>query len=249
MADVFISYAKTDGAAVRRLAEAVRQQGYSVWWDEELPPHLSYSDVIAEQIGAAKAAIVVWSESAARSQWVRAEADLARNQAKLIQASVDGRMPPMPFNQIQFAAIGDWGGEEDHQGWLKIKASLAVLAGPRQAAAAPPPPIEAPAAPHKWHRVLIAMIAAAFLFIAAAGLYAWLRGRAPAPAPPPQAARPPETPAPAPPAEQRRAEPAPRPRAATRPPRQDVKPEGAQVSPRLAEIRRARLRARDGRRR
>lgn len=178
MADVFISYCKPDAAAVRRLADAVRQLGYSVWWDDELPAHLSYSDVIADRIETARAAIVVWSESAAASQWVRAEADLARHQAKLIQASVDGRMPPMPFNQIQFAAIGDWRGEEEHPGWQKVKASLDALVGPRAPAAAAPPP---PPPPHKWHKLLIAVIAAAFLFVAGAGLYAWLSGGAPAP--------------------------------------------------------------------
>ena len=120
---------------MRQLADAVKRLGYSVWWDDELPPHLSYSDVITDKIGAAKAAIVVWSEGAAASQWVRAEADVARNQKKLIQTSIDGRMPPMPFNQIQFAAIGDWHGEEDHPGWMKVKASLAALVGP---AARPP---------------------------------------------------------------------------------------------------------------
>ena len=58
----------TDQAVVRRLAEAVRREGYSVWWDDELPPHLSYGDVITEKIGAAKAAIVVWSRNAAASR-------------------------------------------------------------------------------------------------------------------------------------------------------------------------------------
>ena len=143
MADVFISYSKTDGDAVRRLADAVRQLGYEIWWDEELPPHLSYSDVIAEKIEAAKAAIVVWSESSAASQWVRAEADLARNQAKLIQASIDGRLPPMPFNQIQCAEIGDWAGEDDHLGWVKIRASLTALCGLGEGGA----PVRPPAAP------------------------------------------------------------------------------------------------------
>lgn len=168
MADVFISYAKSDAAAVRRLADAVRRLGYTVWCDEELPAGPSASGLAAERIGAAGAAIAVWSESAAASQRVRAEADLARNQGKLVQVSVDGRMPPMPFNQIQFAALGDWRGEADHQGWEKVKASLVALAGPREPVAPPPPP-------HRWHKLPIAVIAAAFLFIAGAALFAWLR--------------------------------------------------------------------------
>ena len=183
MVDVFISYSKVDEGAVRQLADAVRRLGYSVWWDDELPPHLSYSDVIAEKIGAAKAAIVVWSEHAAASQWVRAEADVARSQKKLIQTSIDGRMPPMPFNQIQFAAIGDWHGEDDHPGWNRVKASLEALVGPAvpgAEAAVRPMPVPVPTAPHRWHKLLVAVIAVAFLVVAGASLFAWLRGSAPA---------------------------------------------------------------------
>ena len=151
MADVFISYSPADHAAVSRLVRAVADEGYSVWSDEELPPHRSYGDVITEQITGARAVIVVWSATAAESEWVRAEADLARNQKKLIQTSLDGRMPPIPFNQIQFAGIGDWQGEPDHQAWRKVKTSLAALCGPRKGAdaalAATPLPQRSPSVP------------------------------------------------------------------------------------------------------
>ncbi|HYD13844.1 MAG TPA: YARHG domain-containing protein [Allosphingosinicella sp.] len=155
MVDVFISYSRGNQDAVRQLAEAVKRLGYVVWWDDELPPHLSYGDVITEKIGAAKAAIVVWSAGSIGSEWVRAEADLARNQKKLIQTALDNCMPPMPFNQIQFASIGDWNGASDHPGWRKVKASLTALCGPPPGESgtslseppAPPPPPEAPPAP------------------------------------------------------------------------------------------------------
>ncbi|HKR25632.1 MAG TPA: toll/interleukin-1 receptor domain-containing protein, partial [Allosphingosinicella sp.] len=174
MVDVFISYARADQAAVRRLAEAVKREGYAIWWDDELPPHRSYSDVITEQIGAARAAIVVWSESAAASEWVRAEADVARNQKKLIQTSLDGRQPPMPFNQIQFAQIGDWRGEDDHPGWRKVKESLAALAGEAARTAYPmpstPPPGASPPAPRRRSGLLIGAVLASLLALAAIAL-------------------------------------------------------------------------------
>jgi hypothetical protein len=34
--DVFISYAREDVAIARRLAEALRRSGYTVWWDDEI---------------------------------------------------------------------------------------------------------------------------------------------------------------------------------------------------------------------
>jgi len=185
MVDVFISYSRANQAMVRQLADAVKREGYSIWWDDELPPHLSYGDVITEKIGSARAAIVVWSQSAAQSEWVRAEADVARGQKKLIQTSIDDRMPPMPFNQIQFASIGDWRGEADHPGWLKVKASLAALCGPGAGASerapayamptAPPPTAEIapPAAPAQ--RLIVGALALLALVAGAAILLLWLR--------------------------------------------------------------------------
>src|ERR1043166_2765884 len=129
MVDVFISYSRTDQATVARLAEAAEREGYAGWWGGELPVPQSYGDVITEKIAGAKAAIVVWSPEAVKSEWVRAEADVARNQKKLIQNCIGQVMPPLPFNQIQFAEIGDWHGEADHLGWGKVKRSLADLVG------------------------------------------------------------------------------------------------------------------------
>lgn len=159
MVDVFISYSRADEDSVRRLAQKIEAEGYAVWWDAELPPHKSYGEVIEEKVRMAKAAIVVWSPTAAASEWVRAEADMARSEKKLIQTALGDIMPPLPFNQIQFADIGDWQGEDDHSGWRKVKASLAELCGrgeladgapaavaanPAAPVAPPPPPAPAP---------------------------------------------------------------------------------------------------------
>lgn len=130
MVDVFISYARDNQDVAKRLADAVARDGYNVWWDDDIPPHVSYSELISEKIATAKAAIVVWSKSAAASEWVRAEADMGRSARKLIQTSVDGTTPPLPFNLIQFAGIGDWQGEEDHPGWKAVKTSIRALCGP-----------------------------------------------------------------------------------------------------------------------
>ena len=130
MADVFVSYARPHETQAERVADALRALGYEVWRDDELPAHRNYADVIEERLKSAKAVVVLWSAEAAKSQWVRAEADSARTAGILVQAALDGIIPPLPFNQIQCADLSGWDGSSETAGWRKLKDSLRVLVGP-----------------------------------------------------------------------------------------------------------------------
>ncbi|HVU29674.1 MAG TPA: TIR domain-containing protein [Sphingomicrobium sp.] len=130
MADVFVSYARSDEKAAERVAEALCAEGFRAWRDDQLPAHRTYADVIEERLKSASAVVVLWSAEAARSQWVRAEADTARTAGTLVQAVLDGTIPPLPFNQIQCADLRGWEGEADAPGWRKLKDSVHTLVGP-----------------------------------------------------------------------------------------------------------------------
>jgi len=152
MAEIFVSYGRSTEAQAQQVAEALRAAGYSVWRDDELPAHRSYGEVIEERLRAAKAVVVLWSAEAARSQWVRAEADIAREAGTLVQVTVDGTLPPIPFNQIQCAALDGWAGDTNVPGWQKVESSIALLVGsPAQAQAAP----DSKAAPGKRVAILV----------------------------------------------------------------------------------------------
>jgi adenylate cyclase len=125
--DVFISYARASEDEARRIVELLRDKGFSVWRDDELPAHRAYSDVIEERLKSAKAVLVLWSAESAKSHWVRAEADTAREAGILVQASLDGALPPMPFNQIQCADLKGWTGDPTSPGWAKLEGSVAAL--------------------------------------------------------------------------------------------------------------------------
>jgi adenylate cyclase len=125
--EIFLSYARSAEHQAKRIAEALEALGYSVWWDDDLPAHRAYADVIEERLGSARAVLVVWSADAAKSEWVRAEADVARHSHKLVQLSIDGALPPMPFNQIQCPALLEWDGSAGDRTWCKIVESLAEL--------------------------------------------------------------------------------------------------------------------------
>ena len=127
---MFISYARADEAIARRLAKALQNAGLNVWWDADLPAHRAYSEVIERNLAEAKAVVVLWSKASAKSQWVRAEADFARNAGKLVQAQLDGSMPPLPFNQIQCADLKGWRGGATRAGLAKLRGSVdALVAG------------------------------------------------------------------------------------------------------------------------
>ena len=53
-----------------------------------------------------------------------AEADTARTGLTLVQASIDGTVPPMPFNQIQCADLKGWDGQVSAPGWGKLLARI-----------------------------------------------------------------------------------------------------------------------------
>jgi adenylate cyclase len=127
--DVFISYARPSEDEARRIVELLRDKAFSVWRDDELPAHRAYSDVIEERLKSAKAVVVLWSAESAKSHWVRAEADSAREAGTLVQATLDGALPPMPFNQIQCADLRGWKGDPTSSGWAKLEESVAALVG------------------------------------------------------------------------------------------------------------------------
>src|SRR4051812_36011022 len=152
MTDVFVSYARPDEPQAKRVADALLALGYQVWRDDELPAHRAYADVIEERLKSAKAVVVLWSAESSKSQWVRAEADAARSVGSLVQAILDGTMPPMPFNQIQCADLASWNGDMEASGWRKLAASVEALAGP--ARASPPKRASSP----KSHQVSVCVL-------------------------------------------------------------------------------------------
>lgn len=127
MSQVFISYARSTQDQAQVFANTLRAEGFDVWLDEQLPTHRAYADVIEERLRAAKAVVVIWSSDAVKSQWVRAEADYARNAGTLVQLSIDGAIPPLPFTQIHCAQLSGWNGDKDASGWRNILESVRDL--------------------------------------------------------------------------------------------------------------------------
>src|SRR6185295_268696 len=177
--DIFISYAREDRDVAGKVAEALTQRGFKVWWDWELIGGDNYRFKIREVIGEAKKSIVLWSRHSIMSAFVIDEASEAKKHGKLIPVSIDGSDPPFGFGDLHTIALD--------APRIDVKALVAALEGK-----APPREQDLRKARRGFGLPKIAAVAAACL-IAAAGAY-WSWSRIPA-TPTPEPARQAEKPA------------------------------------------------------
>src|SRR5215831_17863198 len=96
MADIFISYSKSDHALALKLSAFLESEGWTVWCDKSLGAADLYRDEIMKQLAAARAVITIWSPDSIKSDWVRAEAGSAK---------ADGTLIPVKTPDVAYAVI------------------------------------------------------------------------------------------------------------------------------------------------
>jgi TolB-like protein/tetratricopeptide (TPR) repeat protein len=109
---LFLSYARTDAAFAHRLATALEQAGFTIWWDALIEGGEAYSRSIAEALETADVVIVLWSANSVESDWVRDEAAQGRERHRLVPLSIDGTRPPLGFRQYQVVDFSRWHGRK-----------------------------------------------------------------------------------------------------------------------------------------
>src|SRR5262245_41773808 len=151
MADVFISYAREDRTKAEHIASGLATIGLGVFWDGEIPPGQTWSDYIESKLSQCKAVIVLWSEHSIKSQWVREEARMGREHAKLIPVMLDGSAAPFGFGEVQAADLSRWSGDYHQPEWKRFAEAVhvaargvapAARAQPQAEAEAPAPPLQ-----------------------------------------------------------------------------------------------------------
>ncbi|MBU6470167.1 MAG: TIR domain-containing protein [Gammaproteobacteria bacterium] len=108
MADVFVSYARTDKTRVAPLVAAIEAKGWSVWWDPEISPGQEFDNQIDSELVAAKAVLVVWTPTSVISRWVRGEARDAAERGILVPVRFDQARLPIDVRAIHTTDLDDW---------------------------------------------------------------------------------------------------------------------------------------------
>ncbi|HEU0310274.1 MAG TPA: TIR domain-containing protein [Sphingomicrobium sp.] len=128
-ATLFLSYAHSDEVQARRIAAALEEAGYTVWWDALIEGGAAYAKSIGAALEAADAVIVLWSKASVESDWVRDEAAQARDRQRLIPLSIDGTRPPLGFGQYQVIKLRHWRGRCDTPEFVALERAIATARG------------------------------------------------------------------------------------------------------------------------
>jgi adenylate cyclase len=150
MADVFVSYARSDKARVAPLVAAIEAKGWTVWWDPEITPGQEFDDQIDAEIDAARAVLVVWSPLSVTSRWVRGEAREAAERGILVPVRFEQARLPMDVRAIHTTDLDGWNADPaspQAQEFLRAlgtmiartQAAQSAKAGAAAAAATPAP--------------------------------------------------------------------------------------------------------------
>lgn len=127
---IFVSYKRENLAAVQHLVEALRGESIAVWWDQDISPDAPWEATIERELNAAKVVIVAWSQAAAISENVKAEARRARSAGKLIQVFVEPCEPPLFFGERQGVDLSNWRADaSDSRFQVLLNAVRALEAG------------------------------------------------------------------------------------------------------------------------
>jgi TolB-like protein len=131
VADVFVSYKAEDRARVAPLVDALKSEGFSVWWDAHIGGGEEWRESIETELQAAKCVIVVWSERSvsAEGRFVRDEATRAQRREAYLPVRIDPVELPLGFGETQSLTLVGWKGNRNDPRWLQtVEAIRAVTA-------------------------------------------------------------------------------------------------------------------------
>ncbi len=129
MADVFVSYARSERSRVAPLVAAIEAAGWTVWWDCEIHAGQQFDDRIEAELGAARAVVVVWTSTSVASRWVRDEARLAADRGVLVPVRFDEAHLPVDSKGLAMIDLDDWNDDSSSVPFTALNRALESMIG------------------------------------------------------------------------------------------------------------------------
>ncbi len=128
MSEIFISYAKQDRSRAKEVAARLEQEGWSVFWDRNIPIASTWDEVLENEISTMKVMVVLWSNASVASEWVRTEAEEGASRKILVPVILENVSLPLRFRALQAADISDWiGSQPDTSGMSQLVDAIARI--------------------------------------------------------------------------------------------------------------------------
>lgn len=167
LASIFLSYSREDAARAKTLAKALERAGHNVWWDRHIGGGAEFSGEIEAALGRADIVLVLWSDAAVRSAWVRDEAAEGRDSGRLLPVQLDGTPPPLGFRQLQAISLAGWSG----RGSPPHLADILRAIDQRSGKAPPAADRASPLPTRRWSLSALASLVAILLVVVVVGRF------------------------------------------------------------------------------
>lgn len=131
--DIFLSYSSNDKERVRPIVEAIEKEGFTLWWDDNIPPGTTWRAFIQENLDAAQVVVVIWSKSSVKRRFVIDEAEEGLQRESLFPIFIDDVKAPIGLRSPQNIQLINWqGGKNEQLGKFieSIRAKLGHAAKP-----------------------------------------------------------------------------------------------------------------------
>jgi uncharacterized protein YjbI with pentapeptide repeats len=128
---VFISYKREEALIAKRVREALIEEGFNVWWDEDLQCGQAWAEKLDEAVMDAACIIVLWSKLSVGSQWVRHEASQAIARQVYAPCRIELVQLDSPYDRIQATDLINWDGDRGHGGFLNLIERVNTLIPPQ----------------------------------------------------------------------------------------------------------------------
>jgi hypothetical protein len=117
---LFLGYAREDRPLAEKFVDALKQHGFSTWWDPEIPVGASFQDSIVGALEASKFVLVLWSNNGVQSNWVQAEARWALERSKLVGLTTEPVTVPLGLGVAPTLSFENWDGSTTHPAFLRL---------------------------------------------------------------------------------------------------------------------------------
>ncbi|UGY26651.1 toll/interleukin-1 receptor domain-containing protein [Bradyrhizobium septentrionale] len=131
MVDVFLSYAREDTDRAVIMVRALSESGLSVWFDRLIPTAKKWETVVRDKAETARCVVMLWSDHAATSHWVREEGTIGLERAVLVPVRISQADIPYPFGTLQFADLSSWEGNSSAQAFADLLKCIRIQMMPR----------------------------------------------------------------------------------------------------------------------